>query len=806
MKSLAEVAGILQTRMGNLNDQSLNRAMTTMFGSDAMRTGIALMDTGERGLRELQETIGNTSAQEKLNIQMQGLEAATGRVAAAFESLKLALGSAGILTVFTAVTEAIAGLVNAIADLPPIFHTVWLGAAAFAAALGPMILIVMTIAGVALPLFITRMGFLARAVVFLINPFALLSAMLLRFAASTGIAGTAVAGFMTTLARFLGWIGLIVIALSVLYSAIGSGRQANSAATQASEAASRALDNQRNETLRLARATGQLRQELIATMRVNMANANARLTVARNEARATAAQIDAVKAERDAALRNASGGREAGYIGAAYGPQIERLENTLHVQNETMQYGIDTVRGYLDSLKDATAVAAGPTTFTIPEDPERKRKRRNSGPSAAELAAMREEIRLQQALAVARAKGDEDAERAIQHQIDLNRRIEEYDEAGLTNAQARVAAARDMAELRTAEAEEQARNVAISEEALVLELARIREDHIGVEQLERQNYLRERINHWRGLDLPLAEAEARATSDALQMDEARLAMRQRLNAEAERSRQIELARLRGESDRTIRGLERADELERRAREYAERNKISEDEAREFVSVQMAEEDAARLQGDFRRTFRDGVRAAMEGDLKSFVKDWWTERLSKSLEDALNSVADMLYRLFQSAMSQAGQGQGGLLGGIFGGAGGLFGLGSSEGGGNAASLTSGDPRNLPRQMPFGFGSSGTFGLPGFANGGGGVLGGLHGLDTNLLSLNGNPIARVTRGEHLRITPDGGGEGGHGSGRVHVLVEASPLLMTRIVEGDETAAVAGSHDARSRIADKQSRVIP
>lgn len=49
------------------------------------------------------------------------------------------------------------------------------------------------------------------------------------------------------------------------------------------------------------------------------------------------------------------------------------------------------------------------------------------------------------------------------------------------------------------------------------------------------------------------------------------------------------------------------------------------------------------------------------------------------------------------------------------------------------------------------------VPGFASGGGGVFGGFGGVDQNVLSLNGSPIARVSRGEAFSVTAanDGGG---------------------------------------------------
>lgn len=46
-----------------------------------------------------------------------------------------------------------------------------------------------------------------------------------------------------------------------------------------------------------------------------------------------------------------------------------------------------------------------------------------------------------------------------------------------------------------------------------------------------------------------------------------------------------------------------------------------------------------------------------------------------------------------------------------------------------------------------------GLPGFATGGSGIIGGRGGTDRNVLSLNGQPFARVSRGERLTVTPQG-----------------------------------------------------
>ena len=66
------------------------------------------------------------------------------------------------------------------------------------------------------------------------------------------------------------------------------------------------------------------------------------------------------------------------------------------------------------------------------KDKKSKSRRARSGPTKEELADRREDIRLAQLLAVAREKGDLEAERALQRQIDLRSKIDRYVDSGLS--------------------------------------------------------------------------------------------------------------------------------------------------------------------------------------------------------------------------------------------------------------------------------------------------------------------------------------------------------------------------------------
>lgn len=107
--------------------------------------------------------------------------------------------------------------------------------------------------------------------------------------------------------------------------------------------------------------------------------------------------------------------------------------------------------------------------------------------------------------------------------------------------------------------------------------------------------------------------------------------------------------------------------------------------------------------------------------------------------------------------------------------------SSSGGGSIGSAFS---------SIFGGGKS----TPGFAKGGSMQIGGMAGIDRNLLSLNGQPLARVSRGERIKIDP----QNDNGPGALRVQVEASPDLKVTMATtaGAVVAQAAPGIAARAR----------
>ena len=94
------------------------------------------------------------------------------------------------------------------------------------------------------------------------------------------------------------------------------------------------------------------------------------------------------------------------------------------------------------------------------------------------------------------------------------------------------------------------------------------------------------------------------------------------------------------------------------------------------------------------------------------------------------------------------------------------------------------------------------LPGMASGGGFRINGSQGYDTNLLSINGQGVARVNHGEQVTVTP----ANDRGSGQaVHVTVDTSPLLTARIDQGDAAASETGTNNALKTSARMNNRRI-
>lgn len=80
VRSLSEVAEILNTRLSGLNQQARQEALTKMFGTDGMRVALALMQAGAKGIADVKTQIDGVTADQKMAVLLDGEAAATNRL------------------------------------------------------------------------------------------------------------------------------------------------------------------------------------------------------------------------------------------------------------------------------------------------------------------------------------------------------------------------------------------------------------------------------------------------------------------------------------------------------------------------------------------------------------------------------------------------------------------------------------------------------------------------------------------------------------------------------------------------------
>ena len=205
-------------------------------------------------------------------------------------------------------------------------------------------------------------------------------------------------------------------------------------------------------------------------------------------------------------------------------------------------------------------------------------------------------------------------------------------------------------------------------------------------------------------------------------------------------------------------------------------------------------------GNVRATFKDGIRAAMDGNFGDWFKNWWRDRIAKGMEEAINNLADLVIKLFANIGSgSSSSGGGGLLGGLIKGVSSLFG-----GNALAGSIEQAQASVASMASSIKVGNLDIGALPGFATGGSFKVGGMSGVDANVVSM------RLTKGEMVDIRKPGNDNGGkalHFDLRNAVMTQDLLSQMNAMADGAALrGATGGSAMAQAGVARKARRRIP
>jgi len=883
MKPLAEQAEILRDKLGDLSDVSKTDALKTIFGSDAARTAIGLMEQGRAGFEKFQATVEGGDVGAKIAKRMEGSAAAGQRIANAWESVKISLGDTGILDVVTSIKNGFASMLESIAHAPPAVLKIGAAFAAFSAALGPLALVLGHIGAFLLAKFVSGFGMIGRVIALIISPVTTIIGMLGeaglarvlgmlagRFVAFLGPVGLAVSAFLLFRDKLLivmdqVWNKLvttlgppleaIVAKVSGIFSALSGGPVGSAFSfligvmsgladvigtvlggvlmmfgellvrvlNVGAQAISGFLDVVRGFVDVISalltgdfagawEAAGQMIEAVFGTI-VDMAAAlvpdmEAPLRLVYEAAKAWLSDgFGSVLTWLSSAVQTA-----VNYVASAFPNVVSAAKG---VYEGVKGWLVDKFGGLLTwisnaakfigdkfvALKNTLGFGGGPAAANdnpappklapTPDVPRPKRtvdlekpspaKKSGGGHKGRDLkydAENREQLRAQIELEAARLRGDREAEKALQDKLDLSKQSEAYQRTGLTLDQARAAAGRDMTDLAAARATQAAKDIADEREQVALDVAHLDDNAQIEDSLNRQAELKKRIAFYYAQTRNLAEATRLAEADQKVTDDARARVRARWFEDDAADRAVRLAQLRGDSDEEVRQAQRVIDIRKRAREL-EAQLVDPAQAKVQATAEIDAEEQARLTGVWRSTFKDGVQAALDGNLKGFAKDWFKNRIAKGMEEALNSLAKLISSLFSKA-GQSGSSAGGILGAIGSAVGSVFGMPRASIAGSSVG-TSGFGGDIGDAMS----AMGSVDLPAFKTGGSFKIGGMSGIDRNVVAFRG------TVGEHVNITKgnDNGPVGAENNGGVMEVRLRDELLDARIISGSSRVTQAG-----------------
>lgn len=388
------------------------------------------------------------------------------------------------------------------------------------------------------------------------------------------------------------------------------------------------------------------------------------------------AAIAAIRRERvtrslmEVLALNATGGQSgAASLGALFAGEDDPRIAELEEQRDLYQGLVSTIEGLdistwqalVDAQGEGLAAAEGSANATA-------RERSN-------LAASHE-------LTMARLYGDILRIQALEDAAAIEERTAAYVRAGTAAEAARAAAIREVGDERQAQNAQAAQAYEIARQQHEIELERIAGNISIADALSDQlDILQMTTQIQQQLSVSLEVAAKRARDFVEARREALNIEREYQLGQRDLENELEIARARGDS-RAEAAILRRQELEGRISELR-RLGVGEEAAAERARAEIDALEQADMQGHFRDWFRGGMRAAIDGDFGDYFQSWLAERAGAALDEALNSIADIVFDVFNNAVSGAlselSDGAGGTLARIFGGEAqdGLSALGSAS---------------------------------------------------------------------------------------------------------------------------------
>jgi TP901 family phage tail tape measure protein len=133
---LEALAGELQTSFGGLSTEQRNAAMSTIFGSDAVRAANVLMGAGAAGVAEYTAAVTDQgAAAEMAGVMLDNWRGDLEELGGSFETLQIEYGE-NVQGILRATTQLGTSVVNSLADIPEPMQNVALGFGGLTSAAG----------------------------------------------------------------------------------------------------------------------------------------------------------------------------------------------------------------------------------------------------------------------------------------------------------------------------------------------------------------------------------------------------------------------------------------------------------------------------------------------------------------------------------------------------------------------------------------------------------------------------------------------------------------------------------------------
>ncbi|RWC25917.1 MAG: phage tail tape measure protein [Mesorhizobium sp.] len=184
--TMSQAAQLLQDKLGKLSQEDLTDNVQNIFGTDAMRTAIALMKQGGKGIDEMLAKLKNTDSAEIAATRVKGLWGEIDQLKSALENLSIAIGKSGFLDFATNIVIHLTDWTQALATLNPEILKFGTIVAGLVASIGPLLF--------GLGLITRAFGVTLQGVSALVGGFRLLSTALLFLGANPIIAALALVG------------------------------------------------------------------------------------------------------------------------------------------------------------------------------------------------------------------------------------------------------------------------------------------------------------------------------------------------------------------------------------------------------------------------------------------------------------------------------------------------------------------------------------------------------------------------------------------------------------------------------------